>query len=281
MNTSVNIRQIGAASAVMHGHKAKLSIHRSDYAPTLTYGHVLWVMGRLPREDFQTCPTRRRLRGRPRTCWETMSLGWPGRISEYSPKSWGKCRQRRKSGHLCLGCCPCNPVADKAGKGEKWRDCWISVISLFTSPTFMLPITSADLPLNSHHIDSFTSCYFPTLCPDFSEAVSSERLYLPGQTQNQYPQHKHSTQAVQQIWHQLLPCSDYKAEMPEKKSSFSRLKRLFIYLVINNDNNTNGQIINDKNTDFESPWQPFVGHKSQKRAYTRHYMLVSELQMYH
>lgn len=72
--------------------------------------------------------------------------------------------------------------------------------SLFLLPrTFMLPVTSAELPLNSRHVDSFTSYYLPTLCPDFSEAVSSKRLYLPGQTQNQYPQHKHSTQAVQQI----------------------------------------------------------------------------------
>lgn len=50
-----------------HGHKAKLPIYRSVYAPTLTYGPELWVMGRLPQEDFQACPTRRRPRGRPRT----------------------------------------------------------------------------------------------------------------------------------------------------------------------------------------------------------------------
>lgn len=63
----------------------------------------------------------------------------------------------------------------------------------------MLPITSPDVPLNSRHVDSFTSCYPPTLRPDFSEAVSSKGFYLPGQTQNQYPQHKPSAQAVQQI----------------------------------------------------------------------------------
>ncbi|KAI3371780.1 hypothetical protein L3Q82_024339 [Scortum barcoo] len=49
-------RRIGAASAVMRSvyrtvvvkkelsRKAKLSIYRSIYAPTLTYGHELWVM---------------------------------------------------------------------------------------------------------------------------------------------------------------------------------------------------------------------------------------------
>ncbi|KAK3556482.1 hypothetical protein QTP70_008321 [Hemibagrus guttatus] len=49
-------RQIGAAAAVMRSmyrsvvvkkelsRKAKLSIYQSIYAPTLTYGHELWVM---------------------------------------------------------------------------------------------------------------------------------------------------------------------------------------------------------------------------------------------
>jgi len=49
-------RQIGAASAVMRtlyrsvvvkrelSQKAKLSIYRSIYVPTLTYGHKLWVV---------------------------------------------------------------------------------------------------------------------------------------------------------------------------------------------------------------------------------------------
>ncbi|KAI3373259.1 hypothetical protein L3Q82_006385 [Scortum barcoo] len=114
-------RQIGVVSAVMRSvyrtivvkkelsRKAKLSIYRSIYAPTLTYGHELWVVmtertrsriqaaemsflrrvagrslrdrlrwlgylfrmppGRLPREVFQACPTERRPRGRPRTRW--------------------------------------------------------------------------------------------------------------------------------------------------------------------------------------------------------------------
>jgi len=49
-------RRIGAASAVMRAlyrsvvvtrelsRKAKLSIYRSIYVPTLTYGHKLWVV---------------------------------------------------------------------------------------------------------------------------------------------------------------------------------------------------------------------------------------------
>lgn len=121
--------------------------------------------------------------------------------------------------------------------------CWRFVIYLFSSPTFMLPITLPDVPLNSRHVDSFTSCYHPAVRPDFSEAVSSKRLYLPGQTQNQYPQHKHRTQEVQQIGHWLVPCSDYKVEMPQKKSSFSQVKsgtctlqrftrQLFVHLLL-------------------------------------------------
>ncbi|KAK3574089.1 hypothetical protein QTP86_002857 [Hemibagrus guttatus] len=105
-------RQIGAAAAVMRSmyrsvvvkkelsRKAKLSIYQSIYAPTLTYGHELWVMtereelgveplllhiergqlrwlghlfrmppGRLPGEVFRACPTGKRPRGRPRTRW--------------------------------------------------------------------------------------------------------------------------------------------------------------------------------------------------------------------
>ncbi|KAI3362067.1 hypothetical protein L3Q82_012215 [Scortum barcoo] len=79
------------------------------HAPTLTYGHELWVMtertrspriqaaemsflhagwlgdpleighlGRLPREVFQACPTGRRPRGRPRTRWRdyVSRLAW-------------------------------------------------------------------------------------------------------------------------------------------------------------------------------------------------------------
>ncbi|KAL0161456.1 hypothetical protein M9458_045181, partial [Cirrhinus mrigala] len=58
-------RRIGAASAVMRSlyrsvvvkkelsYKAKLSIYRSIYVPTLTYGHELWVMTERIRSRIQ------------------------------------------------------------------------------------------------------------------------------------------------------------------------------------------------------------------------------------
>ncbi|KAI3358951.1 hypothetical protein L3Q82_015333 [Scortum barcoo] len=58
-------RRIGAASAVMRSvyrtvvvkkelsRKAKLSIYRSVYVPTLTYGHELWVMTERTRSRIQ------------------------------------------------------------------------------------------------------------------------------------------------------------------------------------------------------------------------------------
>ncbi|KAI3366038.1 hypothetical protein L3Q82_009865 [Scortum barcoo] len=58
-------RRIGAASAVMRSvyrtvvlkkelsRKAKLSIYRSIYAPTITYGHELWVMTERTRSRIQ------------------------------------------------------------------------------------------------------------------------------------------------------------------------------------------------------------------------------------
>ncbi|KAI3371926.1 hypothetical protein L3Q82_006798 [Scortum barcoo] len=58
-------RRIGAASAVMQSvyrtvvvkkelsRKAKLSIYRSIYVPTLTYGHELWVMTERTRSRIQ------------------------------------------------------------------------------------------------------------------------------------------------------------------------------------------------------------------------------------
>ncbi|KAJ0004772.1 hypothetical protein NQD34_010986 [Periophthalmus magnuspinnatus] len=58
-------RRIGAASAVMRSlyrsvvmkkelsRKAKLSIYRSIYVPTLTYGHELWVMTKRTRSRIQ------------------------------------------------------------------------------------------------------------------------------------------------------------------------------------------------------------------------------------
>ncbi|KAI3363541.1 hypothetical protein L3Q82_012143 [Scortum barcoo] len=81
--------------------KAKLSIYRSIYVPTLTYGHELWVMTERTRSRIQAaemsflrrvagrslrdrggvpgvCPTGRRPRGRPRTRWRdyVSRLAW-------------------------------------------------------------------------------------------------------------------------------------------------------------------------------------------------------------
>ncbi|TWW62414.1 hypothetical protein D4764_04G0010610 [Takifugu flavidus] len=116
-------RRIGAASTVMRtlhrsvvvkrelSRKAKLSIYRSIFVPTLTYGHELWgeklchreelgveslllrversqmgwlghlvrmPPGRLPGEVFRACPSGRRPPGRPRTRWRdyVSRLAW-------------------------------------------------------------------------------------------------------------------------------------------------------------------------------------------------------------
>ncbi|KAI3367022.1 hypothetical protein L3Q82_009655 [Scortum barcoo] len=121
-------RRIGAASAKLCGRctgpsvvkkelsrKAKLSIYRSIYVPTLTYGHELWSLGRsfgveplllhiersqlrwlghlfrmppgrLPREVFQDMSHREEAPGGgpgqdPGHAGETMSLSWPGNAS--------------------------------------------------------------------------------------------------------------------------------------------------------------------------------------------------------
>jgi len=72
-------RRIGAASAVMRSmyrsvvvkkelsRKAKLSIYRSIYVPTLTYGHELWVMIERTKSRIQAAEMsflRRRVAGR-------------------------------------------------------------------------------------------------------------------------------------------------------------------------------------------------------------------------
>ncbi|TWW61291.1 hypothetical protein D4764_05G0013810 [Takifugu flavidus] len=118
-------RRIGVASTVMRtlhrsvvvkrelSRKAKLSIYRSIFVPTLTYGHELWregeklchpggarsraaalrversqmgwlghlvrmPPGRLPGEVFRACPSGRRPPGRPRTRWRdyVSRLAW-------------------------------------------------------------------------------------------------------------------------------------------------------------------------------------------------------------
>lgn len=67
--------------------------------------------GRLPREVFQACPTRRRPRGKQWTQWRNClsQLVWehlrilPDELEEVT----GECA------HLCLGCCLRDPASDK------------------------------------------------------------------------------------------------------------------------------------------------------------------------
>ncbi|KAI3355759.1 hypothetical protein L3Q82_004331 [Scortum barcoo] len=110
--------------------KAKLSIYRSIYVPTLTYGHELWVMTERTRswiqaaemsflrrvagrsleigEVFQACPTGRRPQEDPGHAWETMSLGWPGNLGvppEELEEVSGACTNFNDSG-ACVTQCP-------------------------------------------------------------------------------------------------------------------------------------------------------------------------------
>ncbi|KAI3368310.1 hypothetical protein L3Q82_007829 [Scortum barcoo] len=114
-------RRIGAASAVMRSvyrtvvvkkelsRKAKLSIYRSIYAPTLTYGHELWVMtertrsriqaaemsflrrvaGRSLRDRVRSSVTREELGVEPllplRRCIERSQLRWLGHLFRMPP----------------------------------------------------------------------------------------------------------------------------------------------------------------------------------------------------
>ncbi|KAI3357258.1 hypothetical protein L3Q82_015707, partial [Scortum barcoo] len=86
-------RRIGAASAELCAvgvpdrrgeegaeSKAKLSIYRSIYAPTLTYGHELW--GGVPGD----VPPGGGLGEDPGHAGETMSLDWPGNASGIPPE---------------------------------------------------------------------------------------------------------------------------------------------------------------------------------------------------
>ncbi len=111
-------RRIGAASAVMRlmyrsvvvkkelSRKAKLSIYRSIYGPTLTYGHELWVMtertrsriqatemsflrrvaGRSLRERVRSSVTREKLRVEPLLLHiERGQLRWLGHLFRMPP----------------------------------------------------------------------------------------------------------------------------------------------------------------------------------------------------
>ncbi len=111
-------RRIGAASAVMRlmyrsvvvkkelSRKAKLSIYRSIYVPTLTYGHELWVMtertrsrikaaemsflrrvaGRSLRDRVRSSVTREELRVEPLLLHiERGQLRWLGHLFRMPP----------------------------------------------------------------------------------------------------------------------------------------------------------------------------------------------------
>ncbi|KAK3538878.1 hypothetical protein QTP86_018763 [Hemibagrus guttatus] len=98
-------RRIGAAAAVMRSmyrsvvvkkelsRKAKLSIYQSIYAPTLTYGHELWVMTKRD-VSLERCsghaPPGRGPGEDPGHAGETMSFGWPGNALGSLRKSWRK-----------------------------------------------------------------------------------------------------------------------------------------------------------------------------------------------
>ncbi|KAL4005315.1 hypothetical protein ACER0C_005028 [Sarotherodon galilaeus] len=144
-------RRIGAATAVMRtlhrsivvkrelSVKAKLSIYRSIYVPTLTYGHELWVVtermrlriqaaemsflrkvaGLSLRDRVRSSAIQEGLRVEP-LAGEIISLGWPGNALVFPRISWRRWLGRGRSGLLCLGCCPRDPVSDKADE-----DGWI------------------------------------------------------------------------------------------------------------------------------------------------------------
>lgn len=78
------------------------------------------------------------------------------------------------------------------------------------SPTPLLPCVS--FPLLCFTIQQ--------LCPDFSEGLASKKLYLPGQTQNQYPSnantaHRQFSGSANDAG-SYAEFSDYRAEMAKK-----------------------------------------------------------------
>ncbi|KAK3562878.1 hypothetical protein QTP86_011111 [Hemibagrus guttatus] len=167
-------RRIGAAAAVMRSmyrsvvvkkelsRKAKLSIYQSIYVPTLTYGHELWVMtergavevalGRFPGEVFRACPTGKRPRGRPRTCWRdyVSRLAWerlgvpPEELEEVSGE-----RENDK------GQCPVDVVpepmdmplemADAAAQAKELRALLKDVLPQPVTPRHLVPGHPLDL----------------------------------------------------------------------------------------------------------------------------------------
>lgn len=98
--------------------------------------------------------------------------------------------------------------------------CWIIV-----APCTLLP--------PSHVCHSLFSVTIQQLCPDFSEALGSKILYLPGQTQNQYPSntntaHRQFSRSANDAGsYPATEFSDYGAEMAKiNKSSFGCIKSI-------------------------------------------------------
>lgn len=44
------------------------------------------------------------------------SLGWPGHALQIPQINWRRWLEIARSGHHCLGCCPCNPALKKQKK---------------------------------------------------------------------------------------------------------------------------------------------------------------------
>ena len=70
--------------------------------------------GCLPGEMFQACPTRRRPRGRPRTCWRDY-ISWPESASVFSQRSWWR-QEGREVWASLLGLLPPRPYYRHSGR---------------------------------------------------------------------------------------------------------------------------------------------------------------------
>ncbi len=144
-------RRIGAASAVMRSmywsivvknelsRKAKISIYRSIYVPTLTYGHELWVMtertrfriqaaemsflcrvaGRSLRDRVRSSVTREELRVEPLLLHiERGQLRWLGHLFRMPPGGPGE-----DLGHAGETMSPGWPGNASVSPWKSWRKC--------------------------------------------------------------------------------------------------------------------------------------------------------------
>lgn len=64
----------------------------------------------VPWEVLRTRSSNRRPRGGPGTCWETMSVGWPGNTLGLPQTSWISGQGEVNRGFSRLGCRPCKPT---------------------------------------------------------------------------------------------------------------------------------------------------------------------------